>query len=120
MTSGLQDDFVSQSELKILRLVRFGRLIHGSEVVAKDVLEYVVFEKHLSNIYGMWRLHSKIVPDWLPAREPGRLTFRVPKEEPKKEKEAKTEAKEVVSEEQEEEPQRETLMDRFGRAIGRK
>merc|ERR1740128_689382 len=95
---------------------RFGRLIHGSEVVAKDVLEYVVFEKHLSNIYGMWRLHSKIVPDWLPAREPGRLTFKIPKEEPKKEKEAKTAAKEVVSEEQEEEPQRETLMDRFGRA----
>ena len=97
-------------------------MIHGSEVVAKDVLEYVVFEKHLSNIYGMWRLHSKIVPDWLPAREPGRLTFRVPKEEPKKEKEDKTEDKEVDSEDQEpeEEPQRESLMDRFGRAIGRK
>merc|ERR1719443_1160474 len=78
---------------------RFGRLIHGSETVAKDVLEYVVFEKHLSNIYGTWRLHSKIVPDWLPAREPGRLTFRIPKEEPKKEKEAKTEAKEVVQKE---------------------
>jgi len=99
---------------------RFGRLIHGSEVVAKDVLEYVVFEKHLSNIYGLWRLHSKIVPDWLPAREPGRLTFRMPKEEPKKEEEAKTESKEVVSEEQEEEPQRESLLDRFGRVIGRK
>ena len=28
---------------------RFGRLIHGSETVAKDVLEFVVFEKHLSN-----------------------------------------------------------------------
>lgn len=82
------------------------------------MLEYVVFEKHLSNIYGLWRLHSKIVPDWLPAREPGRLTFKIPKEEPRKEKEA--ESKEVVSEEQEEEPQRESLMDRFGRAIGRK
>ena len=93
-------------------------MIHGSEVVAKDVLEYVVFEKHLSNIYGLWRLHSKIVPDWLPAREPGRLTFKIPKEEPKKEKEA--ESKEVLNEEQEEEPQRESLMDRFGRAIGRK
>merc|ERR1719333_1466156 len=91
---------------------RFGRLIHGSEVVAKDVLEYFVFEKHLSNIYGLWRLHSKIVPDWLPAREPGRLTFKIPKEEPKKEKEA--ESNEIVSEEQEEEPQRESLMDRFG------
>ena len=97
--------------------VRFGRLIHGSEVVAKDVLEYVVFEKHLSNIYGIWRLHSKIVPDWLSAREPGRLTFRVPKEQPK-EKENKAEV--TVSEEAESEPERETLMDRFGRAIGRK
>merc|ERR1712062_922395 len=69
---------------------RFGRLIHGSEVVAKDVLEYVVFEKHLSNIYGIWRLHSKIIPDWAPPREPGLLTFRIPAEEP--EEEAQTEA----------------------------
>merc|ERR1712114_152026 len=57
---------------------RFGRLIHGSETVAKDVLEYAVFEKHLANIYGTWRLHAKIIPDWMPAREPGRLTYRVP------------------------------------------
>merc|ERR1712098_961639 len=63
----------------------FGRLIHGSETVAKDVLEYVVFEKHLSNIYGTWRLHSKIIPDWLPAREPGRLTYRVPEEKEEEE-----------------------------------
>ena len=34
----------------MMNIVRFGRLIHGSEVVAKDVLEYVVFEKHLSNV----------------------------------------------------------------------
>ena len=30
--------------------------------------------------YGTWRLHAKIVPEWLPAREPGRLTYRVPEE----------------------------------------
>lgn len=42
---------------------RFGRLIYGSEVLAKDVLEYVVFEKHLSNEYGLWRLHAKIIPE---------------------------------------------------------
>jgi large subunit ribosomal protein L45 len=47
---------------------RFGRLIHGSEAVAKDVLEYCVFEKHLSNVYGTWRLHAKIIPDWMPKR----------------------------------------------------
>src|SRR5579863_4985817 len=44
---------------------RFGRLSHGSEVIAKDVLEYVVFEKHLANEYGVWRVHAKIVPPWL-------------------------------------------------------
>lgn len=54
---------------------RFGRLIHGSEIVAKDVLEYVVFEKHIANEYGRWRIHGKIIPDWLPPREPSRRTF---------------------------------------------
>lgn len=57
--------------------------MHGSEIIAKDVLEYVVFEKHLSNEYGVWRLHDKIIPDWLPPREPVKLTYRkAPKEEP--------------------------------------
>ncbi|KAL1501797.1 hypothetical protein ABEB36_007056 [Hypothenemus hampei] len=55
---------------------RFGRLMHGSEILAKDVLEYVVFEKHLSNQYGVWRIHDKIIPTWLPPREPLRRTFR--------------------------------------------
>nr|CAG4637341.1 EOG090X0DDP [Ceriodaphnia reticulata]SVE73187.1 EOG090X0DDP [Ceriodaphnia reticulata] len=59
---------------------RFGRLIYGSEVVAKDVLEYVVFEKHMANIYGTWRIHEKIIPDWMPQREPGKKTFIQPKE----------------------------------------
>lgn len=54
---------------------RFGRLMHGSEILAKDVLEYVVFEKHLSNEYGKWRLHDKIIPDWTPQREPSLKTF---------------------------------------------
>merc|ERR1712080_593087 len=89
---------------------RFGRLIHGSEAVAKDVLEYVVFEKHLSNTYGVWRLHAKIIPDWMPAREPGRLTYRVPKDYQEKEKE------EVVEEETEEEG----ILDRFGRMVRKK
>lgn len=53
---------------------RFGRLIHGSEILAKDVLEYVVFEKHLSNMYGAWRVHDKIIPDWAPPKEPSKLT----------------------------------------------
>ncbi|CAG9761216.1 unnamed protein product [Ceutorhynchus assimilis] len=53
---------------------RFGRLMHGSQILAKDVLEYVVFEKHMSNQYGIWRVHDKIVPDWLPPKEPSRKT----------------------------------------------
>ncbi|KAJ8930534.1 hypothetical protein NQ314_016647 [Rhamnusium bicolor] len=55
---------------------RFGRLMHGSEIVAKDVLEYVVFEKHLANEYGVWRVHAKIIPDWMPPREPSATTYK--------------------------------------------
>lgn len=50
--------------------------MHGSEIVAKDVLEYVVFEKHVANEYGVWRVHDKIVPDWLPPREPSKRTYK--------------------------------------------
>lgn len=49
--------------------------MHGSEIIAKDVLEYVVFEKHIANEYGRWRIHGKIIPDWLPPREPSKRTF---------------------------------------------
>lgn len=54
---------------------RFGRIMHGSEIIAKDVLEYVVFEKHLANLYGVWKLHDKIIPDWQPQREPRAITY---------------------------------------------
>lgn len=56
---------------------RFGRLMHGSEILAKDVMEYVVFEKHIANEYGVWRLHDKIIPDWMPAKSPSPITYRV-------------------------------------------
>lgn len=59
---------------------RFGRLMHGSEILGKDVLEYVVFEKHLANEYGNWRIHAKIIPDWLPPKEPNLHTYRINKE----------------------------------------
>ncbi|XP_034944563.1 probable 39S ribosomal protein L45, mitochondrial [Chelonus insularis] len=59
---------------------RFGRLMHGSEIVKKDVLEYVVFEKHLSNKYGLWRIHGKIIPSWMPEREYAERTFLKPEE----------------------------------------
>lgn len=54
---------------------RFGHLMSGSEAVVKDVLEYVVFEKNLSDYNGKWRIHSKIIPDWLPEKEPIYSTF---------------------------------------------
>lgn len=71
---------------------RFGRLMHGSEIIAKDVLEYVVFEKHLANLYGVWKLHDKIIPDWAPPREPRLITIveeREPEITPVKEEEEK-------------------------------
>lgn len=55
--------------------------MHGSEIIAKDVLEYVVFEKHLANLYGRWRVHGKIIPDWLPPKEPSLATYIKPVEE---------------------------------------
>lgn len=50
--------------------------MHGSEILAKDVLEYIVFEKHLSNVYGTWRLHDKVIPDWMPLPESPPRTYR--------------------------------------------
>ncbi|EAT35833.1 AAEL012025-PA [Aedes aegypti] len=78
---------------------RFGRLMHGSEIVEKDCLEYVVFEKHLSNEYGVWRLHEKIIPDWMPPKAPAYITYRVDDEPPQAPKEE--ESKEVTAAEAE-------------------
>ncbi|NXU78974.1 RM45 protein, partial [Oreotrochilus melanogaster] len=57
---------------------RFGRLMYGGEGVAKDVLEYVVFERYLVNPYGSWRMHGKIVPAWAPPKEPIIKTVMIP------------------------------------------
>jgi len=99
---------------------RFGRLIHGSETVAKDVLEFVVFEKHLANVYGTWRIHAKIIPDWLPAKEPGRLTYRVPAQKEDTQEMDKKEEDVDKSEAHEDTEEKESIYDRFGRIIGRK
>lgn len=56
---------------------RFGRLMHGSEILAKDVLEYVVFEKNISKLYGEWRIHDKIIPPWTEPKPPSPITYRV-------------------------------------------
>lgn len=47
---------------------RFGRLAFGNDKLAKDVLEYVVFERHLTSPYSSWRLHQKIIPEWAPPK----------------------------------------------------
>ncbi|KAF7646356.1 hypothetical protein LDENG_00188900 [Lucifuga dentata] len=57
---------------------RFGRLMLGSEEQPKDVLEYLVIERHLANPYGRWRLHGKIVPSWAPAKDPVIKTVMIP------------------------------------------
>ncbi|XP_051939318.1 39S ribosomal protein L45, mitochondrial [Hippocampus zosterae] len=57
---------------------RFGRLMLGGEDQPKDVLEYLVIERHLVNPYGRWRLHGKIVPSWAPAKDPIVKTVVIP------------------------------------------
>lgn len=57
---------------------RHGRLIAGDENKVKDVLEYIVFEKHIANEYGRWRMHGKLQPKWVPPKEPIRPTFVKP------------------------------------------
>ncbi|TNN08179.1 putative 39S ribosomal protein L45 isoform 2 [Schistosoma japonicum] len=52
--------FYTQQILSIYN--RFGRLLYGNPDTAVDVLEYVVFEKHISDEYGTWRLHCKVAP----------------------------------------------------------
>lgn len=50
----------------------------GDENLPKDVLEYVVFERVLTYSYSQWRVHSKIVPSWLPPSDPLLYTFEKP------------------------------------------
>ncbi|XP_028675218.1 39S ribosomal protein L45, mitochondrial [Erpetoichthys calabaricus] len=57
---------------------RFGRLMYGSEDLPKDVLEYVVFERHLVSPYSRWRMHGKIVPAWAPPKDPIIKTIMIP------------------------------------------
>ncbi|KOX78544.1 putative 39S ribosomal protein L45, mitochondrial [Melipona quadrifasciata] len=60
---------------------RFGRVLLGSDTIKKDVLDYIVFEKHLANEYGTWRIHGKIIPDWMKPEEVSTFTYRLPKKQ---------------------------------------
>ncbi|XP_070585984.1 large ribosomal subunit protein mL45 [Erythrolamprus reginae] len=57
---------------------QFGRLMYGSEQIPKDILEYVVFERHLIHKTGLWRLHDKIVATWAPPKDPLIKTVMIP------------------------------------------
>jgi len=57
---------------------RFGQLMYGSPEIYRNVLEFVVFEKRVSDTYGVWRMHGKIEPDWLQSKPPITKTFRLP------------------------------------------
>ncbi|EZA52821.1 hypothetical protein DMN91_001884 [Ooceraea biroi] len=64
---------------------RFGRLMQGSEILKKDVLEYLVFERHLANEYGTWRIHDKIVPSWMTPTDIAEGTYVMPQKKPEPE-----------------------------------
>ena len=110
---------------------RFGRLIHGNPHVAKDVLEYVVFEKHLADTYGKWRLHGKIIPQTTANERLGGYVTHVVKDlsaEEADEKVEETNPEEEISEQEkkyaisykaDKDEKSETIYDRFGRMIGK-
>ena len=66
------------SRQKIAIYDRFGRLAFGNDKLPTDVLEFVVFERYLSNPYSQWRMHDKIVPDWITESTPVLRSFVMP------------------------------------------
>jgi len=52
--------------------------MYGSDTIVKDTLEYVVFEKHISDENSRWRIHGKIIPDWMPQKQTVLRTMRIP------------------------------------------
>ncbi|KAI3383230.1 hypothetical protein SNEBB_010765 [Seison nebaliae] len=43
---------------------RFGYLMFGDPEVPREILDYMVFEKLITDTNGEWRLHTKIIPEW--------------------------------------------------------
>ena len=106
---------------------RFGRLIHGNPHVSKDVLEYVVFEKHLADTYGKWRLHSKIIPRSAANQRLGGIITHVVKDESDEASNEDEEDEEQTLEEQEKkygvsyksDQESSSIADKFGKMIKR-
>ncbi|KAK0053191.1 39S ribosomal protein L45 mitochondrial [Biomphalaria pfeifferi] len=61
---------------------RFGRLMYGDPILPKSVVEYVIMEKWISDTYGRWRIHGKILPDSATPRDNLIKTYKVPKFSP--------------------------------------
>ena len=41
---------------------RYGRHLKGSDKIVKQVKDYVVFERHIVNKYGRWKVCGKVFP----------------------------------------------------------
>ena len=50
----------------------------GNEDLVRDCLEYVVFENHISDTNGVWRVHDKLTPEWSTKAPPIIRTMRQP------------------------------------------
>ncbi len=49
--------------LQILAITdNHGRRLKGDKKKSKQVIDYVVFEKHLVNPYGQWKIIGKLIP----------------------------------------------------------
>lgn len=58
---------VSTVYLKVMAIKdKHGRHITGSDKEVKEVVDYVVFERHLTSKYGVWKVCGKLHP--LPQR----------------------------------------------------
>ena len=52
---------VSIVYLKVMAIKdKHGRHITGSDKEVKEVVDYVVFERHLTNKYGVWKVCGKL------------------------------------------------------------
>lgn len=47
---------------------KHGRHVKGSDKEVREVVDYVVFERHLTNKYGKWRVCGKLFPQ-LPRKQ---------------------------------------------------
>ena len=56
--------------------------MYGDPDQPRDVVEYVVLEKHIANEYGQWRIHGKIIPDWMPPHGVLHKTYVKPEFDP--------------------------------------